>query len=145
MNLDDAIVLETFSNRIEAEMAAGLLESEGIEAMVMADDAGGTYPMLQFIRGVRLMVFKEDEARAKEILAAMAEAGISSSNLELFSSTIIASRTPRKMKNGWCWWGGRPWPPHRLAGGDARPTARRPAPPSYFHIKEQSKDDYLSF
>ena len=30
---------------------------------------------LQFIRGVRLMVFKEDEARAKEILAAMAEGG----------------------------------------------------------------------
>ena len=59
MNCDDAIVLETFSNRIEAEMAAGLLESEGIEAMVMADDAGGTYPMLQFIRGVRLMVYKE--------------------------------------------------------------------------------------
>ena len=58
MNLDDAIVLETFSNRIEAEMAAGLLESEGIEAMVMADDAGGTYPMLQFIRGVRLMVYQ---------------------------------------------------------------------------------------
>jgi hypothetical protein len=75
LNLDDAIVLETFSNRIEAEMAAGLLESEGIEAMVMADDAGGTYPMLQFVRGVRLLVFKEDEARAKEILAAMAEAG----------------------------------------------------------------------
>ena len=70
MNLDDAVVLETFSNRIEAEMAAGLLESEGIEAMVMADDAGGTYPMLQFIRGVRLMVFKEDEARAREILLA---------------------------------------------------------------------------
>jgi len=41
MNLDDAIVLETFSNRIEAELAAGLLESEGIEAIVMADDAGG--------------------------------------------------------------------------------------------------------
>jgi hypothetical protein len=44
LNLDDAVVLETFSNRIEAEMAAGLLTSEGIEAMVMADDAGGTYP-----------------------------------------------------------------------------------------------------
>ncbi len=44
MNRDDAIVLETFSNRIEAEMAAGLLESEGIEAMVMADDASGTFP-----------------------------------------------------------------------------------------------------
>ena len=41
MNLDDAIVLETFSSRIEAEMAAGLLESEGVPAMVLADDAGG--------------------------------------------------------------------------------------------------------
>ena len=43
--------------------------------MVMADNAGGTYPMLQFIRGVRLMVYKADEARAKEILVAMAESG----------------------------------------------------------------------
>ena len=75
MNLDDAVVLETFPTRIAAEMAAGLLESEGIEARVMADDAGGTYPMLQFIRGVKLMVAAEDETRAREILAAMAEAG----------------------------------------------------------------------
>jgi len=75
LNLNDAIVLETFSNRIEAEMAAGLLEAEGIEAMVRADDAGGAYPMLQFVRGVRLMVAQEDEARAREILAAMAQAG----------------------------------------------------------------------
>jgi len=75
MNLDDAIVLETFASRIEAEMAAGLLESEGVEAMVMADDAGGAYPMLQFIRGVRLMVYREDEARAREILKDMEEPG----------------------------------------------------------------------
>jgi hypothetical protein len=73
MNLDDAVVLETFPNRIAAEMAAGLLESEGIEAMVLADDAGGAYPMLQFIRGVRLLVAPEDQYRAREILAAMAE------------------------------------------------------------------------
>jgi hypothetical protein len=73
LNFDDAVVLETFSNRIEAEMAAGILEAEGIEAMVMADDAGGTYPMLQFIRGVKLMVAAEDKAQAKEILAAMEE------------------------------------------------------------------------
>jgi hypothetical protein len=73
MNLDDAIVLETFPNRIEAEMAAGLLESEGVEAIVMADDAGGAYPSLQFVRGVRLMVYREDEARAREILKDMEE------------------------------------------------------------------------
>ncbi len=75
MNFDDAVVLETFSSRIEAEMAQGILEGEGIEAAIMADDAGGAYPMFQFIRGVKLLVAAEDEARAKEIMAAMAEGG----------------------------------------------------------------------
>ena len=75
MNFDDAVVLETFPSRIEAEMAQGILESEGIEAVVMADDAGGAYPMFQFIRGVKLLVAAEDEARAQETLAAMAEGG----------------------------------------------------------------------
>ncbi len=74
MNLDDAIVLEIFPSRIEAEMAAGLLESEGIEAMVLADDAGGAYPMLQFVRGVRLLVYREDAYRARQILKDMTEA-----------------------------------------------------------------------
>ncbi len=74
MNLDDAIVLQIFPSRIEAEMAAGLLESEGIEAMVLADDAGGAYPMLQFVRGVRLLVYREDAYRARQILKEMTEA-----------------------------------------------------------------------
>ncbi len=73
MNRDDAVILETFSSRMEAEMAAGLLEAEGIDTLIMADDAGGAYPMLQFVRGVRLLVFKEDEARAREILEAVPE------------------------------------------------------------------------
>lgn len=75
MNFDDAVVLETFPSRMEAEMAQGILESEGIEAVVMADDAGGAYPMLQFVRGVKLMVAAADEARAQEILAAMEDGG----------------------------------------------------------------------
>ncbi len=69
MTQDDAVVLEKFYNRLEADMAAGLLEAEGIQAFVSADDAGGTYPPLQYLRGVRLIVFSEDEARAREILA----------------------------------------------------------------------------
>jgi hypothetical protein len=73
LNLDDAIVLETFPSRIEAEMAAGLLESEGIACLILADDAGGLYPMLQFVRGVRLLVAPEDRDRAREILKAMEE------------------------------------------------------------------------
>ncbi len=70
MDLNDALIIGTFSSRAEAELAAGLLESEGIEALILADDAGGLYPMLQFIRGVRLLVAKEDELQAREILAA---------------------------------------------------------------------------
>jgi len=66
---DDAVVVEKFSTRLEAEMAAGLLEAEGIQAFVSADDAGGAYPPLQHIRGVRLIVFPEDADRAREILA----------------------------------------------------------------------------
>ncbi len=75
MNLDDAIILQTFPNRIEAEIVAGLLESEGIETMVLADDAGGAYPSFQFFHGVRLMVYQEDAYRARQILQDMAESG----------------------------------------------------------------------
>ena len=68
MNLDDAVIIDTFPNRVLAEMAADLLAGEGIEARVLADDAGGFYPMLQFVRGVKLYVAREDEALAREIL-----------------------------------------------------------------------------
>lgn len=69
MNQDEAVVVEKFSTRFEAEMAAGLLEAEGIQTFISADDAGGAYPPLQYVRGVRLIVFQEDERRAREILS----------------------------------------------------------------------------
>lgn len=69
LNRDEAVVVETFPSRAVADLAAGLLEAEGIEALVLADDAGGLYPMLQFVRGVRVLVAAEDEARAREILS----------------------------------------------------------------------------
>ena len=71
---DDVVVVDKFSSRMEAEMAAGILEAEGIYALVTADDAGGTYPPLQYLRGVRLIVAPEDERRAREILADWREA-----------------------------------------------------------------------
>ncbi len=86
VNLDDAIVLETFSNRIEAEMAAGLLESEGIEAMVMADDAGGTYPMLQFVRGCASWCSKRTRPGPKKSWRPWPRQGTSSSNLSFLTA-----------------------------------------------------------
>ena len=47
---------------------AGLLQSEGIDAWVTADDAGGELGSLQ-LEGVRVLVAPADEARALHILA----------------------------------------------------------------------------
>jgi hypothetical protein len=72
---DDAIVLATFPNYFAAELTAGLLKSEGVEARVVYDDCGGMDPALRLTQGVRVMVYREDEARAREILAAMSQPG----------------------------------------------------------------------
>jgi hypothetical protein len=55
-------------SRIEAELIAGLLRSNGIGAAVSADDAGGQEPHLQ-LDGVRVLVTAADEAAARKLLA----------------------------------------------------------------------------
>ena len=61
------MTVATFLNRIEAEMAQGALENEGIESTVSADDAGGLRPGL-WMSGVRLLVRAEDIERASKTL-----------------------------------------------------------------------------
>jgi Putative prokaryotic signal transducing protein len=57
------------ANRTEAELIVGMLRSNGVRAVVSADDAGGQEPQLQ-IHGVRVLVAPSDEAFARELLAA---------------------------------------------------------------------------
>lgn len=57
-----------FASRIEAEMAQGLLRSQGIGCTVVTDDAGGAYPF-QFGSGAALMVDERDHAAAAKLLA----------------------------------------------------------------------------
>ena len=64
----DLIVVHTFPDRIEADLAASALEAAGIESMVAADDAGGTQPGLWEGQGVALLVRQEDEREARAIL-----------------------------------------------------------------------------
>jgi len=66
----EMIVLQTFPNRIEAEMAEGALRGAEIDAMVSGDDAGGVEPGL-WTRGVRLLVWQEDAERAREVLGSI--------------------------------------------------------------------------
>jgi hypothetical protein len=66
--MEREVLLATYSNPMEAEVARSVLESVGIPAILIRDDAGGAYPFLQTTRGVKLVVALEDEARAREAL-----------------------------------------------------------------------------
>jgi hypothetical protein len=61
------------TSRTEADLIAGLLESNGLRAAVAADDAGGQEPQLQ-LQGVRVLVAPADEAAARQLLAEVADA-----------------------------------------------------------------------
>jgi len=56
------------ASRIEAELIVGMLRSNGLRAVVSADDAGGVEPALQ-VQGVRVLVTPSDEAEARRLLA----------------------------------------------------------------------------
>jgi hypothetical protein len=65
----NVVSVATVGSRIEAEIAVGLLRSHGLRAGVTADDAGAQEPQLQ-LQGVHVLVYREDEAEARRILAA---------------------------------------------------------------------------
>jgi hypothetical protein len=64
------VTVAVVASRLEAELVAGLLRSNGVAAAVSADDAGGQEPQLQ-MQGVRVLVASADEAAAREVLAAV--------------------------------------------------------------------------
>lgn len=68
------VPLTVVASRTEAELIVGLLRSNGLRAVVSADDAGGQDPQLQ-LEGVRVLVAPSDEAAARRILAEAEAAG----------------------------------------------------------------------
>lgn len=70
MEFENAVIAETYPNAETAEAAVSLLQSEGIEAIVRADDAGGELPNLDLARGARVFVSRENLERARELLNA---------------------------------------------------------------------------
>jgi Putative prokaryotic signal transducing protein len=63
------VTVAVVDSRAEADLIIGLLGSYGLRAVVSADDAGGQEPQLQ-LQGVRVLVADDDEAAARELLAA---------------------------------------------------------------------------
>ncbi len=65
---DDLKLVRKFASDIDAGFAMFKLESAGIPAIILKDDAGGMFPQFQMIEGLRLMVWKQDLKRAREII-----------------------------------------------------------------------------
>jgi len=64
------ICIKTYPNRIDAEIAKGFLEKNGIKAIISADDAGGILPnLLWSTGGAKLLVKKEDKEAATRFLS----------------------------------------------------------------------------
>lgn len=67
-----AVVIRTFNNEIEAEMAMSALEAAGIESVMLRDDCGGVQPAMGLTAGVRVEVSDGDADAALEVLDAPA-------------------------------------------------------------------------
>jgi len=61
------VVIRTFLNNVDAELAKSALEAAGITSMIRADDCGGVRPHL-WMGGVELLVDEADQAQAEEVL-----------------------------------------------------------------------------
>lgn len=62
------IVVGTFLNEVESELAQNLLKAEGITSMVQKDNCGGMYPQLVMLRGIKILVGEADEQAALAVL-----------------------------------------------------------------------------
>ena len=70
MSQSDLVVVQSYSSEGEAEVAKGVLESSGIDAMIQADTAGRMREHLAWSGlGHRVLVREEDAAAARSLLA----------------------------------------------------------------------------
>ena len=70
MSQGDLVVVQSYGTEGEAEVAKGVLESSGIDAMIQADTAGHMREHLAWSGlGHRVLVREEDAAAARSLLA----------------------------------------------------------------------------
>ena len=68
MDFENAVVVAKFASRAIAEAAVSLLKSEGIDAVISSDDAGGELPNLDIGQKIRVLVQNQDEEFARQLL-----------------------------------------------------------------------------
>lgn len=62
-------VVKVVMDHPEADVIAGFLRANGIDTMVVTDDAGETIPSLDESEGIQIVVREEDAAEAERLLA----------------------------------------------------------------------------
>jgi hypothetical protein len=65
---DELVVVATYNYRHEAAVGRSMLEANGVDAVINADDFGGVRPVLGVVNGVRLLVKRQDEREARQLL-----------------------------------------------------------------------------
>ena len=68
MDFENAVVVANFATHAMAEAAVSLLKSEGVEAVITSDDAGGELPNLDVGATIRVLVQSENEEFARGLL-----------------------------------------------------------------------------
>lgn len=69
MSHNGLVVVQSFGTQVEADVAKGILESSGIDAMIQADTAGGMRQHLAWSGlGFRVLVREEDVTMARDLL-----------------------------------------------------------------------------
>ena len=66
---DRLIVIRTFSNKFEADVAKSALDAAKIDSIVRADDMGGMRPHMWSSTGVELLVRAGDATQADRVLS----------------------------------------------------------------------------
>jgi hypothetical protein len=70
---EELVVIATFANDAEAQMARAVLAAHDIPAAVLRDNAGGMLPALDWLVEIRLAVRRSDETVARSVLSSEAE------------------------------------------------------------------------
>jgi len=72
------VIVKSYGNRVEAELAKGALENAGIQAMIQSDTVGHMREHIAWSgAGFRIVVREEDVAAARDVLAATNESKLS--------------------------------------------------------------------
>jgi hypothetical protein len=67
---DPLFVIRTFSRDIDARLAEAVLDANGIDAIIIGDNAAGMLPYLNAMHPIRLAVKQSDVEEAQRLLEA---------------------------------------------------------------------------